>query len=49
MKRPYEKPRIQKVKLIAEEAILVTCKTSAERSGRTCTSGGCAGAALATS
>ena len=27
MRKPYNKPRLEQVKLIAEEAVLVNCKT----------------------
>lgn len=46
MKKLYKKPKIKRVKLIAEEAILVGCRTTVEKSNKTCTNGGCAGSAV---
>jgi len=46
-KKHYEKPQLQEVKLVPEEAVLTNCKTANGLAGgtRTCrTSRGCSGA-----
>ena len=45
MKKPYKKPKIKRVKLIAEEAVLTGCRTTADRTGRACSNPGCGGSA----
>jgi hypothetical protein len=34
LKRPYSKPQIKQINLVAEEAVLLGCKTSADPSGK---------------
>ena len=49
-KRHYEKPQLQEVKLVPEEAVLAACKTATGLAGgtRTCrTSNKCSGATSA--
>jgi len=41
-KRHYEKPQLQEVKLVPEEAVLAACKTTASRANRGCTNSRCA-------
>ena len=43
MKKPYKKPKIKRVKLIAEEAVLTGCRTTGDRAGRGCANPGCGG------
>lgn len=33
-KKPYQKPQLQEVKLIPEEAVLTNCKTTTASAGR---------------
>ena len=46
MKKVYQKPKIRRVKLIAEEEVLTGCKTSGDRAGRDCSSPGCVGTTI---
>ncbi len=45
MKRAYSRPKISRVKLIAEEAVLTACKTTGDKGNRSCTNNGCVGSA----